>query len=69
MIDWLLQKEPGVVEVEPIELTVPGVQAGMTEWEGKAFAPAVRNTVRLMPSPLMEGFFIAKLRKVRSNVK
>jgi len=69
VIDWMLQKEPGVIEVETIELAVPGVQAGMTEWEGKAFAPAVRKAVRLLPSPLMEGFFIAKLRKVQSNVK
>lgn len=68
VIAWVLQKEPGVVEVEPIELTIPH-HAGIEQWQGVAFSPAVRNTIRLLPSPLMEGFFIAKLRKVRSNVK
>jgi len=68
VIDWILQKEPGVVEVESIELPMPGLQAGITHWERKDFSPAVHDTIRILPSRTMEGFYIARLRKIKSNV-
>lgn len=66
VIDWLLTKEPGVVQVESIDLALPA-QPGIVRWNDHAFAPAVRSTMRILPSSTMEGFFIAKLRK-KSNV-
>jgi len=68
VIDWLLDKEPGVVEVESIDFSVPGLQAGLTQWERHDFAPEIERTLRVIPSEVMEGFYIAKLIKVRSNV-
>lgn len=69
VIDWILHKEPGVIEVESIELTMPGLQAGIVRWNEKDFSPLVQNTARILPSRTLEGFYIAKLRKVRSNVR
>lgn len=67
VIDWLIAKEPDAVEVLPVNLPVPA-QPGIASWERKTFAPAVALTARILPSETMEGFYIAKLRKVRSNV-
>lgn len=63
VIDWILQKEPDLVHVEPIELPLANVLPGMTQWEGQNFSAQVRHTIRVLPSELMEGFFLAKLRK------
>ena len=68
VIDWLIDKEPGVIEIEPIVFPVPGLQAGLNGWERNDFTPGIERTMRVIPSEVMEGFYIAKLRKVRSNV-
>lgn len=68
VIDWILDKERGVVEVEPVDLSLDNLQPGITRWERKEFSPHVQLTARILPSDLMEGFYVAKLRKRRSNV-
>jgi 16S rRNA (cytosine1407-C5)-methyltransferase len=68
VIDWLLDKEPGVVEIEAVNLPLAGLQPGMTNWGRDEFAPEIRQTLRVIPSEVMEAFYIAKLRKIKSNV-
>ncbi len=63
VIDWVLQKEPHRVHVEPIELPLDNVLPGIMQWEQQTFSEQVRHTVRVLPSELMEGFFLARLRK------
>lgn len=63
VLDWMLKKEPDLIQVEPIEFPLENVLPGILEWEGKAFSPQVRHAIRILPSELMEGFFLAKLRK------
>ena len=66
VIDWLLEREAGKIELEKV--TWPGLedvlQPGMTEWQGKKFSPEVAKTARIAPSETMEGFFVAKIRKL-----
>ncbi|MBI3913649.1 MAG: RsmB/NOP family class I SAM-dependent RNA methyltransferase [Chloroflexi bacterium] len=69
VIDWILEKERGVVEIESVELPLKDLQSGLTRWSEKEFSPLVQATARILPSELREGFFIAKLRKIKSNVK
>ncbi len=69
VIDWLLDKERGVVEIEAVGLKMGGLQPGLARWERKEFSPRVRETSRILPSKVLEGFYVAKLRKKRSNVK
>ena len=69
VIDWLIAKEPGVVVVEPIDLPLENLQPGITHWEQKEFSPQVRATIRILPSELLEGFYVAKLRKQQSNTR
>jgi 16S rRNA (cytosine1407-C5)-methyltransferase len=68
VVDWLLEKENGAVELEEIALSGLEMLPGITEWQGKKFRPELTKTRRILPSSLMEGFFVAKLRKIRSNI-
>ncbi len=51
------------VEVETVALDCPNRLAGLTSWDGAAFHPSLARAVRIAPTALMEGFFIARLRK------
>lgn len=69
VINWILEKESKTIVLESI--TVPHLEMtdGMTSWEDTQFSPELKHTKRIMPSVNMEGFFIAKIRKINSNVR
>lgn len=67
IIDWALDRFPGQLTLEPIALSFPKGTSGLSSWEGKAFSSAVRRAVRILPTSWMEGFFLARLRKVAAN--
>lgn len=69
VIDWLLNKEKDTVIVEPINIPHLKISPPVMKWKNKAFDSGVSLTVRIMPDELMEGFYIAKLRKTKSNVR
>ena len=62
VIDWILKKYPSLT-VEKITLDLPECMSGYTAYEGKEFNQQLTNTLRILPSERMEGFFIAKLIK------
>jgi len=62
VIDWILKKESGSVSLAPIDISVETAPA-VLEWNGKTYNPEVEKTVRVLPSNLMEGFFLAKFIK------
>lgn len=64
VIDWLLRKYPGTVEVEDVQLPLIPQYAAIQEWNGRAYDPGVRGTLRVMPDRSWEGFYVAVLRKV-----
>jgi 16S rRNA (cytosine1407-C5)-methyltransferase len=65
VIDWMLHTFPDQVELLPIEL--PGVpfEPAVLEWEGSRFDARVSMTARIIPSAEWEGFFVAKIKKLR----
>ncbi len=71
VLDWALGKFGGAVELVPVELMsgrpMPPHMTGMGQWNGHAFHPSVRAAVRVLPSEMVEGFFIAKLVKRKST--
>ena len=68
VIDWILKKEKSVVDVEPINLEKLEYFSGMMNWSARVYDSRVKLTLRILPSMTMEGFYIAKLRKLNSNV-
>ncbi len=68
VVDWLLQKQKGAVVVEPVSipniLTIEGLQS----FEKESYSSDIRKTTRIIPSELFEGFYIAKLRKIKSTL-
>jgi 16S rRNA (cytosine1407-C5)-methyltransferase len=37
--------------------------SGLTQWELERFHPSVRQAIRILPTPQMEGFFLARIHK------
>ena len=68
VIDWLLNKEADAIKLESISIPNLKLMPGITSWQGKKYNPEIRKTARILPSELMEGFFVAKIRKLRSTV-
>jgi 16S rRNA (cytosine1407-C5)-methyltransferase len=68
VIDWILKKEAGALEVEKIDLPNIPFTPPLMSWKGKEFNEQVQNCARILPSRHMEGFFIARLRKLRPTV-
>lgn len=68
VVDWILKKFPGIVMVEPI--SVPGLptKPGITEWQGTSFHSGLAQTARVFPQKELEGFYIAKLKKISTSL-
>ena len=65
VIDWFVNKFKEKVEISPLEFPfLKNVKDGLEQWEGKKFSSSLRLTKRIIPDDLMEGFFIAKLKKI-----
>lgn len=67
VIDWILRKEQGNVEVLPIHPNYPFFSESMKEWNTKTFHPDIAHTRRILPSAEFEGFYIALLKKTATN--
>jgi tRNA (cytosine49-C5)-methyltransferase len=68
VLDWIVKKEADAIEIEKITIPNLELQPGIKEWN-KAFHPAISETARINPSYNMEGFFIAKIRKIASTIQ
>lgn len=63
VVDWLLRKTGGAIQLEEITLDAIPSYPALTAWNGKSFDPQVRHCLRVLPDGIMEGFFVAKLRR------
>ena len=54
-----------IEELSTEKISLPGIitQAGLCQWQDKKLHDMVSNTIRIIPTELMDGFFIAKIRK------
>jgi len=64
VIDWFINKFKEKLEILPIELPLKNARDGLLEWENKKYSPSLRLTKRIIPDRAMEGFFVAKLKKI-----
>jgi 16S rRNA (cytosine1407-C5)-methyltransferase len=63
VVSGALLEFEGALEIESIRLAIPNQMAGLRSWGGAQFDPSVVKCVRILPTPEMEGFFLARLRK------
>jgi 16S rRNA (cytosine1407-C5)-methyltransferase len=68
VIDWILKKEKGAVELEEIHIPNFTGDKPILTYKEKRYNPDIIKTLRIYPSPTLEGFYIAKFRKVRSTI-
>ncbi|MDP3787278.1 MAG: RsmB/NOP family class I SAM-dependent RNA methyltransferase [Candidatus Omnitrophota bacterium] len=62
VIDWALSKFKEI-EMVPIQIPISNIKRGLVGWKDKKYPSDLRLTLRILPNEIMEGFFIAKLRK------
>lgn len=63
VVDWVLRKSDG--ELELAAAAIEGIKSypAVQQWEGKAYSPGIEKVMRVLPDGIMEGFFIAKFIK------
>lgn len=68
VIDWILDKEKGNIVLEDFMIPSFSFDPPVLHWGGKHYDQSMGKTARINPTPLMEGFFVAKLKKIKSSV-
>ncbi|MBU1122512.1 MAG: RsmB/NOP family class I SAM-dependent RNA methyltransferase [Candidatus Omnitrophica bacterium] len=64
IIDGFIKKFKSKVQVMPINISLDNVEQGLRRWKNIKFSPQCRLCKRIIPTEFMEGFFIAKIKKV-----
>lgn len=67
VIDWIVKKEKDAIVIEDITIEKLDMTPGKTTWKHKEFTSELSKTKRIIPSNIMEGFYIAKIKKTRST--
>lgn len=67
VIEWIIEKTNGALQVE--QITIPSIPftPGITKWNNKTYLHT-KNTCRIQPDNTFEGFFIAKLQKKKTTI-
>lgn len=63
VVDFALQTFKGLVKLEPAALALHNQMPGLVKWEGRPLGSSLKKTIRILPTPDMEGFFIARMKK------
>lgn len=64
VIDWFINKFKEKVEILPVGFPLKNVRDGLLQWKEKKFSASLRLTKRIIPDDSMEGFFVAKIKKI-----
>lgn len=63
VLDKTLKKFGDAIHLEPLGLDLPEMTPPLEAWNDRPFAHDLAHARRLLPTPTMEAFFIAKIRK------
>ncbi len=69
VLTWAFGKFKERMQLEKIQLPFHNQMSGILQWENQAFHPSVRASVRIIPNAEMEGFFIARVRKLEKAIE
>jgi tRNA (cytosine49-C5)-methyltransferase len=64
VVQYVLDVFGSDVEVEPIDLDLPGRQVPLGEWRGVPYDEAVGGAMRVLPDGVFEAFFVCRIRRV-----
>lgn len=67
-LDKTLRRFGDALRLEPLGLDLDNMQPALSEWQGQSFRHDLSPARRLLPTPTMEAFFVAKIRKVEPTV-
>ena len=68
VLDKTLRRFGDALRLESLALDLDNTQPALTHWRGKPFKHDLSPARRLLPTPTMEGFFVAKIRKLKATV-
>ncbi len=66
VLNWALETYRGALVLGDITATLPLHTRGLSAWGDLKFNPSVVKSVRVLPTADVEGFFVAKLEKIKS---
>ena len=64
VIDWFINKFKEKLEILPIKIPLSNAKEGFTRWKDKRFSSSLQLSQRIIPTDLMEGFYLAKIKKI-----
>jgi 16S rRNA (cytosine1407-C5)-methyltransferase len=66
VVQWALETYGDALEIEDIHIPLPLHTRGIAQWGDLKFHPSVVKSLRVLPTPDVEGFFAVKFKKVKS---
>ena len=60
VVDFVLRKTEGRMQLVPIDLPGVNTYPCLTQWQGRTYTSPLKLSARIYPDERMEGFFIAK---------
>jgi len=66
VLQWACETFGDALGIENISLPLPVHTRGLSSWGDLGFSSGVANAIRVLPTPEVEGFFVAKVRKVKA---
>jgi len=64
VVDWMLNKFKDQLQMQPLSLPFANAVPAFAKWGEKKYSQSVTLARRIIPNDTMEGFFIAKLKKI-----
>lgn len=64
VVNWALKRFADEVVLEDIKFPIKSSIKGITNWKEKDYNPQVTKTKRIIPTDIMESFYVAKFKKV-----
>jgi NOL1/NOP2/sun family putative RNA methylase len=62
IVTWVLKKND-VIRLVPVDVPKIKTYPPLLQWQGKSFSPNVAKCVRILPTEMTDGFFIAKFHR------
>ncbi len=67
IIDWFINKFKDCLEILPLKIPLANTKPGRQRWRNKRFSNYLARAKRVLPAKSMEGFFIAKIKKIANK--